>query len=76
MGPLKFFSITFSDEITHTVVPCSDIGELTHTVVVMLGGGLLVNMGPLKLFSSSFLRGIDPHSGSVYVLFNIGGNLY
>ena len=26
----------------------------------------LINMEPLKLFSSSFLRGIDPHSGSVY----------
>ena len=30
-----------------------------------MGGGL-INMGPLKLFSSSFWRGIDPHSGSVY----------
>ena len=26
----------------------------------------LINMEPLKLFSSSFLRGIYPHSGSVY----------
>ena len=23
-------------------------------------------MGPLKLFYSNFLRGIDPHSGTVY----------
>ena len=30
------------------------------------GGGLLVNMGLLKLFSSIVLFGIDPHSGSVY----------
>ena len=49
MGPLKFFSITFSDEITHTVVPCSDIGELTHTVVVMLGGGTPGKHGALKV---------------------------
>ena len=63
------------------MVAFSFIGELTHTVVfcVVKGGGggvTLVNIGPLQLFSSSFLRGIDPHSGSVYVLFNIGGSLY
>ena len=58
------------------MVPCSFTGELTHTVVpyaqtvvlcvVMGGGGTpLIQMGPL-FNSSSFLRGIDPHSGSVY----------
>ena len=31
----------------------------------MEGGGL-VNMEPLKLYSSRALFGIDPHSGSVY----------
>ena len=30
------------------------------------GRGPLINMGPLKLFFSSFLRRIHPHSGSVY----------
>ena len=60
-------------ELTHTVV------LYAHTVVVCVvkGGGPLINMGPLKLFSSSFLKGIHPHSGSVYprsgcVLFHTG----
>ena len=30
------------------------------------GGGGLLNMGLLKVFSSCFLREIEPHSGSVY----------
>ena len=30
------------------------------------GVGALVNMEPLKLYSSRALFGIDPHSGSVY----------
>ena len=41
----------------------------THPVVVCVvkwGEGLLVNTGPLKLFSSIVLFGIDSHSGSVY----------
>ena len=41
----------------------------THTVVVCVVKGRrvsLVNMGPLWLFSSSFFRGNDPHSGSMY----------
>ena len=42
-----------------------------HTVVVCVakggrGGAALINMGPLKVISSSFFREIDPHSGSVY----------
>ena len=28
-------------------------------------GGSLINMGPLKVISSSFYRRIDPHSGFV-----------
>ena len=50
-GALKVVKIAFSHENTLTMVPCSDLGELTHTVVVMLGrgGGPLVNMGPLTL---------------------------
>ena len=42
----------------------------SHTVVVCVikrwRGGGLVNMEPLKLYSSRALFGIDPHSGSVY----------
>ena len=30
------------------------------------GGDPLINMGLLKVFSRSFWRRIDPHSGSVY----------
>ena len=42
-----------------------------HTVVVCVvkgggGGAALLNMGLLKVFSSCFLREIEPHSGSVY----------
>ena len=41
-----------------------------HTVVVCIvragGGAALVYTGFLKLFSSSFLREIEPHSDSVY----------
>ena len=41
-----------------------------HTVVVCVvkggGGAALINMGLLKVFSSSFFREIDPHSGFVY----------
>ena len=36
-----------------------------HTVVVCVakgGGAALINMGLLKVFSSSFFREIDPHS--------------
>ena len=37
------------------------------SVVKGVGGGIpLINMGSLKLFFSSFLRGINPQSGSVY----------
>ena len=44
------------------MVPC------THTVVVCVvrGGGGLLNMGLLYVFSSCFIREIEPHSGSVY----------
>ena len=37
-------------------------------VCVVKGKGVnpLINMGPLKLFSSSFFGGIEPHIGSVY----------
>ena len=50
--------------LTYTVVPSA------HTVVVCVvkgggGGGALINMGPLKVISSSFYRRIDPHSGFV-----------
>ena len=39
----------------------------TVVVCVVEGGGeILVNMGLLKVFSSYFLREIEPHSGSVY----------
>ena len=40
----------------------------TVVVCVVEGGGeeILVNMGLLKVFSSCFLREIEPHSGSVY----------
>ena len=39
-----------------------------HKVVVFVvsRGGTPYKYGALKLFSSSFWRGIDPHSGSVY----------
>ena len=50
--------------MTHTAVPCS------HTVVVCVMKGWrgkpLITMGPLNLFSSSFFKGIDPYSVSVY----------
>ena len=64
-GLLMLFSsshLVVTGEKTHTVVPYA------NTVVVCLvnGGGSLVNMGPLRLFSSSVMIGIDPHSGSVY----------
>ena len=63
-GALKvIFSSFYRGELTHKVVPYA------HTVVVCVvkgrGGEPLINMGPLKLFSTSFLRGIDPNSGSV-----------
>ena len=65
MGLLKLFSsshLVVTGELTHTVDRYAD------TVMVCVakgGGGLLINKGPLQLFSSGFLRGIDPHSGSV-----------
>ena len=64
MVRLKLFSSTHlvvTGELTHTVVPYA------HTLVVcILKGGPQINMEPLKLFSSNFLSGIDPHTGSVY----------
>ena len=64
IGLFKFSSSTHvvvTVKLTHTVVPYA------HTVVVcVVKGGPLKNMGLLKLFFSSFLRRIDPHSGSVY----------
>ena len=66
MGLLKLFSSTHlitTGELTHTVVPYA------HKVVVSVqkrgGGEPLKNMGPLKWFSSRFLRRIYPHSDSV-----------
>ena len=50
--------------MTHTVVPY--VHPVVLCVVKRGGGRALVNMEPLKLYSSRALFGIDPHSGSVY----------
>ena len=59
---LKVVFQYFLRGLTHTVVPSNH----TVTVCVVKGwrGKPLITIGLLKMFSSSFLRGIDPNSGS------------
>ena len=57
-------SLVFTEKLNPRLIPSNHTVDLCYE----RGGEPLVNMGLLKFFSfsSRFLRGIDPHSGSVY----------